>query len=191
MNPKTTNIIIAVLFILMLAAIAFSAVLYQEKMANIPKGSASPSPEAVVQKTAAPVASDEPVATATPISKATVTPSAQPTTSSAPVVVIKGKATLPAKDLSELQQKVIDPYIMYYSTNSDKIVSITVEPNTQASSKEYPYKFEAILKSGANNGFLVLKTAEGLDWWVPECLNKCEFTKEFAEKYPEIVKKSQ
>jgi len=48
MNPKRTNIIIAILFILMLASIAISAAIYQTKLSELPKGSDSPVPQAAL-----------------------------------------------------------------------------------------------------------------------------------------------
>jgi hypothetical protein len=127
------------------------------------------------------------LATSKPTTAATSTPEA------VPVVIIQGEVNLPKTDVDSLRKKVIEPYLEYYKTGSKEqgnLVTLKVEINTnQQSSKDYPYKAEAIFSSGANMGFLVSKNNSTIDWWVPECMGTCPFSPDFKTKYPEIVAK--
>ncbi len=125
-------------------------------------------------------------------------PKASPTASassqvSSPVVIIEAELTLPPRDRDELKKRVIEPYIDYFKDvhKDDTLVSFKVSANTGASSTSYPYKADSISKNGVNEGFLISKTNGSIDWWLPECLAKCEFSDTFRTKYPQIVAKVQ
>lgn len=143
-----------------------------------------------------PTQSSRPPAQATTTPTPLATPQTLPSTSSnqSPVVIIQSEATLPKSDVTNLRKKVIEPYIKYYNNATKEqgtLVTLKIENNTNAqSANTYPYKAEAIFSTGVNNGFLVSKTNGTIDWWLPECMMKCDFDEEFQKEYPEIVEKS-
>lgn len=103
-----------------------------------------------------------------------------------PVVVFEAEGSFSPSDKNSIQKKIIDPFIDFY-TPLQKIVSITISPNTNASKDMYPFLFSAIYASGGNTGFVISKTNGEVNWFIPECMNGCQFTDAFKSKYPEIV----
>ncbi len=114
-------------------------------------------------------------------------PAENPAPSERPPIIFTPGGAFSANTKSEIQTKIIDPFIDYYATDQYfKVASIEVSENTQASKTTYPYLFSAISKTGGNQGFVIGKT---IDWWIPECMGPCPLTEAFKAKYPEIVKK--
>ena len=50
----------------------------------------------------------------------------------------------------------------------------------------YKYTVEVLGISEIYEGFLYGQS-DPIEWWLPDCLGGCEFSDEFADKYPEIV----
>lgn len=113
------------------------------------------------------------------------TPSAAP---SKAVVVFQAEGSISAADKSQLQTRVINPILDYYEETADDspIVSLTIEPNTNANKNEYPYLGTIIFANGGNNGFVITKKDGAIAWWVPECM-VCVFSESYKAKYPEVV----
>lgn len=104
-------------------------------------------------------------------------------------LLIESESTIPGVWRSELQKKIIDPLLDYYEEASEnKLVSLTIRINQQANKNFYPYLAEAVFKNESKLSFVIEKNNNSFNWWRPECLDKCAFTKEFSQKYPEIVK---
>lgn len=137
---------------------------------------------------------------ATPTPKIPISPTLEPASPSAsldgPTII------LPSQDASQLKKRIVDPYIDYFKDThkNDVLVSFNISVNTGAGQDQYPYKAQAITANGINEGFLISQTGGPaspgslgghIDWWYPDCLVKCKFTKSFSSKYPEIVKKVQ
>lgn len=116
-------------------------------------------------------------------------PVVSPTSAPTPVVVIESEGSIPAQDLSELKLRVINPYIDFKAESQPgELVSFKVSPNLLASKDTYPYMADAVFKNGGNEGFLIMKSAGHINWYLPECINGCNFSESFKAKYPEIVK---
>lgn len=107
------------------------------------------------------------------------------------VVIIESEGNLPKDDISTLKARVIEPYVEYYKTGSQKLATFKVSLNTQASKIDYPYMADAIFVGGGNEGFLISKKNGQIDWWVPGCIVECQFSDVFKQKYPEIVELSK
>lgn len=124
-----------------------------------------------------------------------VTPTAMqsvitPTTNEATVIIIESEGNLPQQDISELRARVINPYVDYFKEThtEDQLATFKVSVNTQASKTTYPYLADAITKKGVNEGFVIEKADGHITWWIPECMNGCNFSDSFKAKYPEVIK---
>lgn len=110
------------------------------------------------------------------------------TLSKKPVIVYEAEGSIPAADKTGIQSRIVDPFIDYNINEvSQPMASITISPNNNPSKTEYPYLFSAVFESGGNQGFVIGKKDGQISWWIPECLNGCQFSNAFKEKYPEIV----
>lgn len=127
-----------------------------------------------------------------PVSSPTVSPLSPTAAKSVAVVVFEAAGSIPQADKDALYNKVVNPFLDYYSDlqGKDYVVSFTIDINNNPSKTTYPYGGKGIFKNGAFESFLISKTAGVIDWWLPTCMAKCEFSESFKAKYPEIVKKS-
>lgn len=107
----------------------------------------------------------------------------------APAVVIEAEGAFPPQDVMEIKARVIAPYLDYKAeVQPGDLVSFKISQNPHASKNEFPYLADAIFKNGGNEGFVIGKTNGHINWYIPECLNGCQFSEAFKAKYPEIVK---
>jgi len=119
--------------------------------------------------------------------------SASPSATKA-TVVFEAEGSFTPAEKTELQTKVINPFTDYYlepGSSTQKLLTLTISKNNQASKDTYPYQAQAIFDGGGNMGFLVMKSGTGVDWWYPECLNGCNLSASYKAKYPEIASKVQ
>jgi len=129
-------------------------------------------------------ASIEVVATPSPLPL----PSSSPPATSKVVVVFEAEGSFSQTEKDEIKSKIINPYIDYYAEIPDQtLLTVTIAKNSLASKETYPYSAKTIFKSGGNSGFLIMKQGTGVAWWVPECMNGCNLSTAFKEKYPEIA----
>lgn len=106
----------------------------------------------------------------------------------APVVVFEAEGAFPSGVVSQIRSKVVEPFIDFKKDNQPgELVSVQVSLNPHPSKNEFPYLLNAIYKNGGNEGFVIRQTNGVIDWYIPECLNGCQFSEEFSTKYPEIV----
>ena len=105
------------------------------------------------------------------------------------VVVFESEAMFPAADKDQIIKRVINPYLDYYKDlqAADYVVSMKIRINTQASKNLFPYLADAIHRDGSNAGFTVEKDANGIKWWIPDCMGPCPMSESFKAKYPEIA----
>ena len=115
----------------------------------------------------------------------TIMPTATSMPVSKPAVVFQPGGSFDAQTKSQIQARVIDPFIDFHI--DEPIASIRIETNTKSDPILFPYLFDAIFTSGANTGFVITKTDGQINWFVPECMNNCQFSDAFKAKYPEIV----
>lgn len=117
---------------------------------------------------------------------------ASPTaTSSGVTVVYEAQGSFSESEKTEIQKKVINPFIDYYQTENtgQKLLTLTISKNTQSSKEIYPYQALGVFQGGGNQGFLIMKEGTGISWWTPECLNGCNLSVSYAAKYPEVASK--
>lgn len=117
-----------------------------------------------------------------------VTPTPTPISQVQIVVVFESEVNFPANAKTQLQARVVNPLVDYYSMEiKDAAVSVKVKINTGTNKTDYPYLIEYILASGANGGQVVTKTGAEIAWWYPECLSNCNLSAEYKAKYPEVA----
>lgn len=167
-----------ILVVIIIALVGVSAYLFgknQEKTAA--------QTEAVVTP-GAQVFAPSPVTT----QSALLTPAAKSTA----VVVVESEGSIPAQDLAEIKARVINPYLDFSAESQPGLlVSFKVSPNLLESKTTYPYMADAVFKNGGNEGFLISKNNGHIDYYLPGCINGCNFSDSFKAKYPEIVKLTQ
>lgn len=109
-----------------------------------------------------------------------------------PVVVFTPDGIFTEEEKKELNDKVINPLVDY---TPDVYVSIDVEIYSQDKfvngDSDNKYIITTIGKpgKGGTGGFIYGSKSKGIDYWTPDCLDKCEFTDEYKKKYPEVVAK--
>lgn len=171
------NVWIVILVIISALALAGGAYLYGQnqslkKLAATPYGVAATQSSVIAIKTPTPISN-------LAVSKATV------------VYEAEGSFSVPEK--TELQKKVIGPFVDYYEMENtgQVLLTLTISKNLQASKDTYPYQAQAIFQGGGNMGFLIMKVGAGVDWWFPECMMGCNLSTVYKTKYPEIAAKVQ
>lgn len=95
---------------------------------------------------------------------------------------------------AELQRKVVDPLIDYhqhlYGENDLVSIVLSLETNPEFDN-EFPYSLTALSFKGGQTWKSLSQTNGVLDWWTAPCMGKCDFSAEFREKYPEVVRLSE
>ena len=116
---------------------------------------------------------------------------AQPA-SELPVVVFTPEGVFSDQEKEELKEKLVNPMVDY---NPDTFVSINIEIYSQdkfvggATDDKYIIATVGKPDKGGSGGFIYGSKKKGIDWWTPDCLDKCEFSEEYKTKYPEVIKK--
>jgi hypothetical protein len=125
------------------------------------------------------------IASSSPVSSPVL--SASPPSSST-VVVFQAEGSIPAKDKQQLQDRVIQPFLMYSADMKEQaaVVSVTVKPNASLTQ----YTVDYVLANKGYGGFVIFKNNGEIQWWLPECMGACPFSDAFKKAYPEIVKQS-
>ena len=112
-----------------------------------------------------------------------------------PVVVFGSplsKEQNPSKNM-EIQKKVVNPYVDYFKHTSKEspLLSLLIQQqNNENLNDQYPYSLVGIFSNGVNSWESLMQTGGELDWWIPTCMEKCDYSEEFIQKYPEIVSKT-
>lgn len=125
-----------------------------------------------------------------PVTANTPNPTQAPTVAS--VVFFDGTTFTDAEKVI-LNSKISEPFLDYYRDqyNAGYVNKLTFKKNTQANKVDFPYLADYEMDGGVTGGFVVSKKGNSVDWWYPECLNGCNFSQSFAQKYPEIVAKTK
>lgn len=107
-----------------------------------------------------------------------------------PVVVFTPGGVFKEQEKTDLTNKLVNPMADY---NEGKILTVHIEVNSKdkyvIGDQDYKYFVTAIFEGGESSEFLFGSKKTGIDWWTPECLDKCTFTADFKKKYPEVVSK--
>ena len=101
-----------------------------------------------------------------------------------PVVTYERAGLLDTTEKGKLKTKLLDPFLDYHNEKEMTYIAVIV---TVPENVGEQYSVTAVHKNGGNVGFLFGKRGEDFDFWKPDCMEECEYTDEFKEKYPEIV----
>lgn len=102
-----------------------------------------------------------------------------------PVVVYEPSGLFSPSDKEELNNKVIKPFFDYNNEKETNFIAMVISKRT---AEKYEYSFLAINKNGGYMSSVITKQNEKFDYWVPACMDVCEFSQAYKEKYPEVVK---
>jgi hypothetical protein len=103
-------------------------------------------------------------------------------------------ATFSQEEKEELMEKVINPFVDYEKeTQNTNIISIQIKKYSKAEIDNqvyvrYMYGIDAIAETG-DIVWLEREEGKAIDYWIPDCMGKCQFSESFKIKYPEVVKK--
>jgi len=87
----------------------------------------------------------------------------------------------------QLQEKLVEPFFDFYHEEEISYIAFIIEKLISADDEgDYRFDIQTLDKNGNYGGFLY---GEGkkLEWWLPDCLDGCEFSEKFEEEYPEII----
>ena len=104
-----------------------------------------------------------------------------------PVVSYSRAGLLTETDKIDLEEKFIEPFIDYYKDMEEILISMDIIVPINAGEE---YEITTLFISGDYNPrqeFSFGAKEENYDYWAPECMNECEFSPMFREKYPQIV----
>ena len=111
-----------------------------------------------------------------------------------PVIVYANSGAISPSEKEQIEEKVTSPLVDYARLVEKKsTVSILITKravNELKGANDYQYSYDVIYRDGGYTGAL-FGDKLSIDWWAPECLNKCEFPKAFSDKYPEVAAKAQ
>jgi len=103
--------------------------------------------------------------------------------------------TFSDKEKEDLMEKVINPFIDFEKDSyvENRIISIAINKYSDSElvkmqDPKYMYNISVIYEEGYG-GWLERKVGEPIDYWVPDCMDECEFSEEFQKKYPKVVEK--
>ena len=95
------------------------------------------------------------------------------------------------EEKEQLQEKLIEPFIDFYNDGENLYIAIIIEKLQGADDEgDFKYDVQTLDRYGHYGGFLY-GGGDDLEWWLPDCLDGCEFTEDFEKKYPEIVESYQ
>lgn len=103
-----------------------------------------------------------------------------------PVIVFSAAGSIPDDVEQEILDRVINPFVDYYTEKGEIILSVQIEP-MDSMSKDINYSFSYIYANGVNGGSAIFEDKNGIKYWSPDCM-VCEFSEEYRTKYPEVVK---
>ena len=95
-----------------------------------------------------------------------------------------------ATQRTEIQQKIVDPFVDYYQHvgGNNYLVSLIIQQqNNESLKNQYPYNLSGIMSNGATHNEALMQNNNVLSWWVPTCMGPCDYSEVFKQKYPQIV----
>lgn len=105
-----------------------------------------------------------------------------------PVISYSRAGLLTDSDRLDIEEKLIEPFIDYYKDMPDELISMDiVVPMNDG--EEYEITTLFVLNDFTpRQEFSFGIKGENYDYWIPECMNGCEFSPAFTAKYPQIVR---
>ena len=105
-----------------------------------------------------------------------------------PLLVFTPEGSFSEAEKKDIEKKLFNPYVDYYSNEGYELITMDVQIYDE---EDYNFTVNAILSDGIYNGFLWGTKGEEVQWWVPECMDDCNFSLEFKENYPKVIEAYQ
>lgn len=102
-----------------------------------------------------------------------------------PVIVFSAAGSIPDEVEQEILERVVNPYVDYYTEQGKIILSVVVEP-LESTSEDIHYSFGYVYANGGNGGAVIFDGEDGIEYWEPDCM-VCTFSDAYRLKYPEVV----
>jgi len=104
-----------------------------------------------------------------------------------PFIIFVPAGKFSEDEKKELVKKLVDPLIDFNAQENISFLSIVITLITEADKEgDFRYDVSTLDKDGNYGGFLYGEDKK-LEWWIPDCLEKCNFLDDFTDNYPEIV----
>ena len=107
-------------------------------------------------------------------------------TPSEPTVVFTPGGQFSESDRAQLTERLANPFFDFQDEQGQTFLTMNIERSIEGA-----YTFTAIAASGVTYQAVINRQGGDFAWWVPDCLDGCQFSDSFAEKYPEIVSQSR
>jgi len=102
-----------------------------------------------------------------------------------PMIVFSAAGSIPDDVEQEILDRVVNPYVDYYTEQGEIILSVVIEP-IESIDEDMNYSFGYVYANGVNGGATIFEDENGIGYWIPDCM-VCEFSDEYRQKYPEVV----
>ncbi len=92
---------------------------------------------------------------------------------------------------TQIESAIVRPLVDYYTdihADPDYVKSITISKYTGWDPIAYPFNAIAVFKTGASETFPISRIGGQINYWLPKCGSKCEFSEAFKQRYPQIIK---
>ena len=99
-----------------------------------------------------------------------------------PVIVYEPSGLFSVDDKQDLTNKIVNPFFDYNNETEINFIAMIIDKNQSGE-----YGFLAIHKNGGYNSQVVTKQGSKFDYWYPECMEVCQFSESYKQKYPEVV----
>lgn len=102
-----------------------------------------------------------------------------------PVIAFAREGLLSDAERMSLNEKFIEPFVDYQQMLGHSEILTTVIEVPQNIGE--PYVITSVSSEGNVGGFLFGERGGDYNYWTPGCFGECEFTDEYAQKYPEVL----
>ncbi len=103
-----------------------------------------------------------------------------------PVIAFEREGLLSDQERQILNKKFIEPFVDYelmFGTSTVLTTVIEVPPDLYEA-----YTITTVTSDGKAGGFLFGERGGDYNYWTPGCFLECEFTDEYIQKHPEVIK---
>ena len=107
-----------------------------------------------------------------------------------PVVVFTPAGIFTEEEKEALNMKLVMPFSDFNNEQGTTFLTMNITKYAPTPDHGYKYEVDNIGAAGIHNAFL-FGMSDPLEWWIPECLDGCEFSETFSNNYPEIIELSK
>jgi len=87
----------------------------------------------------------------------------------------------------QLEERLISPFFDFNNEDEELYIALIIVKLGSADNEgDFRFDIQTLDRYGNYGGFLYGE-GDKLEWWLPDCLDGCDFTEKFEQKYPEII----